>query len=397
MQRRDFIQTSAAAAGLGATGRLSAADMIDEAVARVGRLPRRKLGSSGREVSVLVGTYSWDSDVVETAVRCGINFWHKTDEWSARNISPGILKNRDAHYCQVSVDRIRGNHETGVINEQAHYGYVKEALRRTGLKYFDDMQFHFGYHNVAELKSDRGVVRAFERLKKEGLVKHLCLSQHSYNGNARVPGGQSAAEILTAVVEDGVYEHAQFIYSYGDSSAMNDWVALARRKGFGTIAMKTTRGIGRMGNDREFMKQFPSGVSPYHVLARWLTTRSQLDSAVIAIHSLKQFVDTYSGAGKPLRAAHERGLAQMAAYADREACRLCNACMEHCSRQIPISDILRFERYALDCHDLDVARRLYARLETRAAACAGCRSCVPRCPQHLNIPEKIASVDKLLA
>jgi hypothetical protein len=393
MRRRDFIQSSAATAGLAAP----ASEAVEEAVRRVGRLPRRKLGASGREISVLVGTYSWDRDVVEAGIRCGVNFWHKTDEWSANEISPSILRNRDAHYCQVSVDRIRGNHETGVINEEAHYAFVKQALKRTGLRYFDDMQFHFGYHSVSELKSDRGMVRAFERLKKEGLVRHLCLSQHSYNGNSRVRGGQSAAEILTAVVADGVYEHAQFMYSYGDTPAINDWVALARRKGFGTIAMKTTRGTGRMGEDREFMRQFPAGTSPYHALARWLTTRTQLDAAVFAIHSLKEFAETYSGAGKPLRASDERAIEQMTAYADRTACRLCNQCMEHCAQGVPVGEILRFERYALDYGNRGGARRLYAQLATRADACIACGDCVSHCPQGLRIPEKLASAHRLLA
>ena len=51
-------------------------------------------------------------------------------------------------------------------------------------------------------------------------------------------------------MEDGVFEHAQFFFSYGDGEAMNEFVALARRKGFGTIAMKTTRGAARMREDR---------------------------------------------------------------------------------------------------------------------------------------------------
>jgi uncharacterized protein len=391
--RRTFLGTSAAAA---AARTLNADDAIEAAVRKVGQLPRHKLGS-GREISALVGSYSWNAAAVEAGVRCGVNFWHKVDEWSAEEFPKAILKNRDAHYCQVSVDRIHGNHEVGQIDEESHYRYVKDALRRTGLKYFDDMQFHFGYHNVAEITSNRGVVRAFERLKKEGVVKHLCLSQHSYNGNSRVKGGQSAAEILTAVVADGVYEHAQFIFSYQDEPAINEWVALARRKGFGTIAMKTSRGVGRMSRDQAFTKGLPVGVTPYHLLARWLTTRSGLDSAVIAIHSVDEFADTFSGAGKQLRTADERALGRMAAYADREACRLCNACMEHCERGVPVADIFRYERYALDYRRPGYARKLYAELETRADSCRACGECSAHCPQSLAISEKLARVHGLLA
>jgi predicted aldo/keto reductase-like oxidoreductase len=390
MERRVFIQT-AVAAGLGPP---SGPSEIEQAARKVGRLPRRKLGNSAREISVLVGAGDWAPEAVEAGILSGINFWHGADEWSRP--PQAILQNREAHYCQICVDRVRGNHETGQIDEEAHYQFLKQAAKRTGLRYFDDMQFHFGYHSVAELHNNRAFIRAFERLKKEGLVRHLCLSQHSYDGNSRVPGGQSAPEILTAVIQDGLYEHAQFLYSYGEDAATNEFVALAKRKGFGTIAMKTARGAGRMAQDRGFMKSFPAGTTPYHALARWLTTRTQLDAAVIRINSLSQFVDTYSGAGKDLRAADSQAIRRMTAYADQEVCRLCNQCMSHCPQRLPIADILRYERYATDYGDTTQARRLYAQLDRQADSCIACDTCLSHCPQGLRIPDKLAAAHRLL-
>ncbi len=398
IRRREFLVTTAGvmASAMGSACRAATPAEIEQAAAKVGPLPRRKLGGTGREITVLAGAATWSADAVEAGIRCGINFWHKADEWDRGNVPPAILKNREAHYCQVCVDRVRGNHETGAIDEEAHYRLVKQMLQRTGLRYFDDMQFHFGYHSVDELKNDRGFVRTFARLKKEGLVRHLCLSQHSYNGNSKVPRGESNAEILTAVVEDGVYEHAQFFYSYGETDSINAFLGLARRKGFGTIAMKTTRGAGRMRQDREFMKDFPAGTTPHHALARWLTTRTALDSAIVQINSLEQFVDTYSGAGRSPRAADVQAIEKMTAYADREVCRLCNECMSHCAQGVPVADILRYERYARDYGEGYRARRLYARLDKQGDACIACGDCLPHCPQALPIPEKLAATHRLL-
>jgi hypothetical protein len=381
--------------GIGAACARASVGEIQEAAAKVGRLPRHALGRTGREVSVLVGSATWAREAVEAALLCGVNFWHKADEWS-EGAPEAILRNRDAHYCQVCVDRVRGNHETGVIDEEAQYQLVKRALAQTGLRYFDDMQFHFGYHHVAELKSNRGFVRAFERLKKEGLVRHLCLSQHSYRGNAWVPGGENAPEILTAVMDDGIYEHAQFAFTFGDNPAIGEFVSQAHRRGFGTIAMKTTGGAARMEEDRGFMKSFPAGTTPHQALARWLTTRTQLDAAVIQINNLRQFVDTYSGAGKAMRAADSQAIEKMTAYADREVCRLCNACQSHCKQGVPIADILRYERYARDYGEGARARRLYAQLDKHADACIVCGSCLPHCPQELQIPQKLAGADRIL-
>jgi predicted aldo/keto reductase-like oxidoreductase len=399
--RREFIATSAGAlaAGLGsACGRVPMSE-IEEAAAKVGRLPQRLLDRSGRKVSVLIGAADdWPPEVVEAGILCGVNYWHKSDKWDRGSVPQAILKNREAYYCEVAVDRVRGNHETGVIDEEAFYQHVKQALERSGLSYYDDMLCpHFGYHNTAEIKDNRGAIRAFERLKKEGLVRHLCISQHNYKGNARVPEAEDRIVILTALVEEGLYEHAQFFFSFGDEEEINKFVSFAKSKGFGTTAMKTTRGAARMQADPEFMKQIPAGTTPHHALARWLTTASNLSNAVIRIHSLDQFVDTYSGAGKPLRAADARAIEMMTAYANREVCRLCNDCMSHCAEGVAIADILRYERYAIDYGDRERARRLYAQLDKRGDACQVCGSCLTHCPQGLNIPVKLAAAHRLLS
>ena len=409
MDRREFIRgtTGAVAAGLGVSAALEALGQeasrmsIEEAAHKVGRLPRHKLGNSGRRISALVGAADWAPEAIEAGILSGVNYWHKAQKWEKGSGGPGttppvILKNREAFYCEICVDRVRGNHETGQIDAEAHYQLVKQAVARTGLRYFDDMKFHFGYHTVAELKTDRGPIQVFERLKKEGLVRHLCLSQHSYKGNPKVPGGEGALDILHAVLADGVYEHAQFFFTYGDSAEVYEFVKAARRKGFGTIGMKTTRGAARMKEDAAFMKDFPAGTTPHHALARWLTTKTDLDAAVVAIANLDQFVDTFSGAGKAPRAADTRALEVMTAYANREVCRLCQECVSYCPNGVEIADILRYERYATDYHEKGRARTLYAQLDKRADACVACGTCLLHCPQGLPIPDKLARAHRIL-
>lgn len=402
IERRRFLKLSSAAVLAGLTGKLTGnqqekgLSVIEEAAQKVGKLPRRKLGYSQRDISVIIGSGDMELFPMEAGVLCGMNYWHKANRWMNSGAPDTIIKNREAHYCQVTVDRAGTDHYNGHFDEEEHYRYVKEALKKTGLGYFDDMQLHFGYHNTEELKQDRTFIRAFERLKKEGIVKHLCLSQHSYEGSSRVKNGQSAAEVLTAVVEDGIYEHAQFMYSYGGDPEMDKFIEFAREKNFGTIAMKTARGIGRMKQDESFMAKLPEDTSPHNALVRWLTTRTKLDAAVIRVRNLDEFTETYSGAGRDLRARDIRAIEMMTAEADRTACRLCGKCQSHCPQQIPITDILRFERYAMDDHDWIKAGKLYSELPTKGDRCIKCESCVQSCPLNLQIPEKIARAHIML-
>ena len=152
-----------------------------------------------------------------------------------------------------------------------------------------------------------------------------------------------------------------------------------------------------MTQDESFMGKLPSGTSPHNALVRWLTTKTKLDAAVIRVRNLDEFVETYSGAGKELTAHDLRTIEIMTAEADMMACRLCGKCQSHCLQQIPITDILRFERYALDYHDWDKACRLYAELPTRGDSCINCGSCVQHCPLNLQIPDKLLRTHALLS
>ena len=190
------------------------------------------------------------------------------------------------------------------------------------------------------------------------------------------PGERIGPRSLPPSLEDGLYEHAQFPFTFGEGEALNKFVSFAKSKGFGTTAMKTAAGTARMQADREFMSKFPPGTTPHHALARWLTTSTDLSTAVIRINSLDQFVDTYSGAGKPLRAADARAIEMMTAYANREVCRLCNECMSHCPEGVAIADILRYERYATDYGDRS-ARGGFMPNSTSAATPARCAA--PAC------------------
>ncbi|MDT8402515.1 MAG: hypothetical protein RQ743_12540 [Bacteroidales bacterium] len=178
IKRRRFLQLSSTAFLAGAADKLigkpvnmEPQSQVEDAAQKVGKLPRRKLGYSQRDISVIIGSGDLERLSTEAGILCGMNYWHKANQWMRHGTPESILKNREAHICQVTVDRVGGDHFQGHFDEEEHYRFVKEVVKETGLGYFDDMQLHYGYHNVAELKNDRSFIRAFGRLKKEGLVK----------------------------------------------------------------------------------------------------------------------------------------------------------------------------------------------------------------------------------
>lgn len=392
--RRKFIQTSAA--GLAVAG--LSPRILAETPESPYKLPMRRYGMTGLKISSIIGASNMTPALIPLAVKSGVNYWHKADKWTMETLPTAIKRQpRESYYLEIIVPRVKGNHRTGVIEEEAHYQYVKDSLKKSGFGYYDVFKHYFGYHSVKEAKTNLGMIRAFERLKKEGLVKHLVLSQHHYNDI----GGDKAYEILAYLMDHSPYEGTQLFFSYGAPKEMEDIVKLARKKDFGTIAMKTMKGVGRaIGDDNlKAILRDPryKGSKPGAATVKWLMTNPNLDAAVIAMGSFQEMEENFGAAVNANLATHDqRVLDQLAAYNNGLTCMLCAECVSKCSESISIDDIFRYERYAMDYHDIKRAQRAYRSLSKNGTACIECGDCLPVCGSNINIVEKLRDVHSML-
>lgn len=396
LSRRDFIRvgaTGATAMALTGMGAFKAS-----AGETIGRLPRRRYGRTGLEISALVGASDWSPDVIPLAVKAGVNYWHKAHRWTAETMPEAIkAQPRESYHLEITVDRVGGDHMKGHIDEEQHYQFVKQAVARSGAGYYDVFKFHFGYHSITEAKSDPGVTRAYERLKKEGLVRHLAISQHHYNNI----GGDMAYDIVGYLMDNSPFEAAQFFYTYGDQKEIQDVIALAKQKDFGTIAMKTMGGVGRAATDKKIQTLLAeprfNGSSPGTAMVKWLMSNPNLTAAVIATQNFDQLQENVTAACQLKMGFNDRqALDLLAAYNKGLTCLLCAGCVSHCPEHIAIADILRYERYAMDYHDISRARAEYKTLTKNGTACIACGDCMPACKADINIIAKLKEVHSLL-
>jgi len=399
LTRRDFIRvgtTGAAGLAFAGTGALNAAAAGVDAPAQ---LPRRRYGRTGLEISALVGASDWSPDVIPLAVKAGVNYWHKAHRWTAETM-PDALKSqpREAYHLEVVVDRVGGDHNHGHIDEEQHYQFVKQKVAESGVGYYDVFKFHFGFHSIEEAKTNLGIVHAFERLKKEGLVKHLALSQHHYNNI----GGNMAYDIVTYLIENSPFEAAQFFYTYGDKKELDEVLALAKKNDFGTIAMKTMGGVKRAANDAKMQALLAEprfkGSTPGAAMVKWLMANPNLTAAVINTKNFDQLQENVAAARAMTLGAHDHhALNLLASYNKGLTCLLCGDCVSRCPEHIAIADILRYERYALDYDELARAKAEYKTLTKNGTACIACGDCMPACSVDINILAKLKDVHNLLS
>jgi predicted aldo/keto reductase-like oxidoreductase len=392
--RRKFLQTSAAGAVGLSLAELPAAAAGDD----LPMLPKRRYGRTGLQISALVGASDWSADVIPLAVKAGVNYWHKAHHWT-RETFPDALKSqpREAYYLEVVVDRVGGDNRSGHIDEEQHYQFVKQAVARSGAGYYDVFKFHFGFHSVEEARTNPGVVRAYERLQKEGLVKHLALSQHHYNDI----GGDLAFQILDYLSQNTPFEAAQFFYTYGDRKETQDLTAAAKQRDFGTIAMKTMGGVGRAATDKKFQELLASpkyaGSTPATAMVKWLAGNPSLTAAVIATKNFDQLFENIRAVHAATLGMNDRhALDLLAGYNRGLTCLLCADCVTACPEHIGIADILRYERYATDYRELGRAQSEYRALTKNGTACIACGDCLPNCRADINILAKLKEVHALL-
>ena len=395
LSRREMMRIGAAGVAAAGIGNLP---VLADDKAAPDKLPTRRYGRTGLEIGWLVGASDWPKELIPRAVNAGVNYWHKAQNWSADTLPPVLKKlPRESYYLECVVDRVNGDHAHGKIDEEQHYQFVKARLKQSGLGYYDVYKFHFGYHSVDEAKHNTGMVRAYERLKKEGLVKHLAISQHHYNSIK----GDMAWEIMHYLADNRPYEATQFFYTYGDRKEVQEWIEVAKKKDIGTIAMKTMGGVGRAANDDKFKKLLADpkyqGSTPGAAMVKWLKSNENLTAAVIANKNFDQFRENAGAAMTMAMSPQDHAaLGLLSSHNKGLTCLLCAQCVSSCPEHIGIADIFRYERYARDYHDLDRARKEYPALTRNGTSCVGCGDCLPTCSQEINISAKLKDVHRLL-
>jgi predicted aldo/keto reductase-like oxidoreductase len=216
------------------------------------------------------------------------------------------------------------------------------------------------------------MVRAFERLKKEGLVKHLAISQHHDNSIGR----DMAWEILDYLADHQPYHATQFFYTYGDHKEVQEWIDAAKKKDIATVAMKTMGSVGRAAQDEKFKRLLADpkyqGSTPGAAMVKWLKSNQNLAAAVIATSNFDQIRENVGAAASLAMGPQDHAaLGLLSGYNKGLTYLLCAKCVSSCPEHIGISDICRYERYARDYHDLDQARREYAALTWEGTSCGG--------------------------
>ncbi len=234
MKRRDFLKVSAAAAGgaLLCDKGLGMANLSKKDGDMKGRIPKRKLGRTGRELSVigLGGIVVMDAEpataakVVSDAVEAGINYFDVAPGYGDAEfkLGPALEPFRDDVFLAC---------KTELRDKAGAKADLDESLRRLKTGYFDLYQLHGLIDVEKDVKAALGKGGAMEAIieaKKAGMIRHIGFSAHS---------PEAAMTAMREFDFDTILYPVNFCTSF-ESQFEQEVLAEAKKRGMGVLALK---------------------------------------------------------------------------------------------------------------------------------------------------------------
>jgi len=377
LTRRDFLGRSAAAASVIVGGSLAGAQ---EAPTK--RVVYRTLGRTGFRVSHVAAAWDWNEWLYGEAVDAGINYWHKVAGWPALP-EPIAKLDREAWYCDVAIDS---------FEEDGAYAQFEWARKNLALEYIDAMKLHSIHRTAEEVATKTGYLKAFDRLKAEGRVRHLAAAQH---------GGETAA-ICAAMIESGHFDHLQPALGLTPTPDMLNMLELAQQHDVGVIAKKVMGAVSRAQQDAavraEVEKHLGTDGKWGAAVIKAVLAYPGVTAVTPRCANYQQFVDNLSAEGLESTPQETGAVEVLQRYARTEQCSYCGTCLRACPQGVAIPETLRYATYSCAYNLPDAARLYYARLprEGRAERCRDCGACETACPQQMPVRRKLREAVRLL-
>lgn len=402
LTRRTFIKTIGLA-GIASTGLDigSAASAASEegAAGKGGPMPRRKLGKTGVDVSVLALGGMFDTInnqlLLRQALNWGVNFWDTAEAYgnglSEEGYGRYLSRNPDARKDIFLTTKLRPN------TPEALTEGLDKGLKRLSTDHVDLFYVH-ALNDFSEIAAPKQYREWSIGAKKAGKIKFFGFSTH-----------QNMEDCLMSAAKTDWVDAIMFSYNYRimQTPKMKEAIAACVERGLGLIAMKT-QGGGPVMTNSEAELQLAG-----RFLERGFTDKqaklkailedpniasicSQMPSLTILSSNVAVVRDQTS-----LTRSDFELLERLALETRHTYCAGCGRiCYEAVAGAVPVSEVMRCLMYYRDYGEHELAREVFAGLpqEARAAlARIDYSGAEKACPQKLAISRLMLEASEILA
>ncbi len=401
--RRAFLQAGAVAAASALS--LAQGGSAQEAPEKPAPLPRRKLGKTGVEITVLdqgaVRGPSYDR-MIRASYASGIRVF---DTAKLYGTEPNLKKwfeqapevRKEIFLVTKDQPRTPGQ----------MLGMLDQRLATLGTDYVDLFFIH-GLGDEHKLDEAINLVKSqefrevAEAIRKSGKAKFVGFSTHH----------KDRAQIIQAAAEGGIVDAIMLQYTpwLDKDSALNKALDACHEKGIGLISMKQVAGqFGDRANAnilQEVVRKVPmlkeKKLSPYQGLLHAIWTDERISSSCVSMRNLEQLRENTDAARRfePLKVAEIHQLRDAALAHGPTLCADCDGrCSIAAGTRAELGNLTRFLTYHEFHGDRVEARHQYAALDPEARDWAGAdlEAAQNACPNRLDFARLLPEVERHLA
>jgi len=274
--------------------------------------------------------------------------------------------------------------------------FLEEQLKKLDIDYIDFYHFHtlnntFFEEKVLGLK----LIDEAEKVKSEGLIKHISFSFHD------------KPEIMKKIIDTGAFETVLCQYNILDRSN-EEAIEYAKKKGVGVAVMGPVGG-GRLAEADLLVKAFSGKYkSPSEIALRFVFSNENVSIALSGMNTMEMVEENCKVAsdGKFLSDEDKKILEEWITERKKKheiPCTNCRYCMP-CPAGVAIPDIFGAMNHYRVYGMLDFAKRVYNNIgkkekddRKKADACIDCGKCEEKCPQKIEIRKLLKEIHKTLA
>lgn len=368
--RRGFL---GAGIGLMAASEAGAADV---------KMPVRTLGKTGLKPTVLGFGCMTTSDpsVIEQAVDAGITYFD-----TARGYQGGQNERMVGAALKGKRDKIILSSKTPARTAADAVANLETSLKELQTDHLDIWYLH-SRSKPEDVPDDQLDVQ--DRMKKEGKIRFRGVSLHS-----------NMTKMIPWLVEKGRTDVILTSYNFTMDAEMDKVLKQASDAGVGIVAMKVMAGGFRTNKPGTPAHEKLSRKGALPAALKWAVRNPYVHTSIPGIQDLDMLDENFKAVSAGWKAADVPLLAAQMKAISPLYCRICGKCGYECEKGLPHSDIIRIVSYADGYGEFALARERWNELpeETRAIRCSDCAACSVKCPNGVNVAQRVSLAQEWFA
>ncbi len=377
--RRDFLSASLLTSVAGLAAGPSAWAEAEPHSAN--GLSYRVLGKTGFKVtSVGFGCMvTSDASVIEHAADMGINYFDTCRSYQHGNnerlVATGLKGKRQKIYLSSKTD---GDTKEAALAE------LDTSLRELATDHLDVWYLHMKDKPDA-LKDE--LFEAQQIALKQGKIRFTGVSTHN------------AKDIVPLLIKRGATDVVLSAFNFAMDKNVSDALAQAHAAGMGVVAMKVMAGgFTRMGKDDPAGAKLKREGAMLAAL-KWALKNPFVNTTIPGITDMDQLQENLKAMTEKYSDREERLLAQQLDFIKPLYCRMCGECDGHCSKGLPVADVVRYAMYADGYGQFELGRDHFRKLPVELASvrCGDCPTCTVNCRFGVKVPERLGRAQEMFA